>query len=39
MAGCFESGNEASGSVICREFVGSLRTGQLLKKHSAAWSE
>ena len=39
MAGTCEGGNELSGSIICGEFLSWLRTGQLLKKDSAPWSE
>ena len=39
MAGTRECGNEPSGSIKCGEFLDYLRTGQLLKKDSAAWSE
>ena len=39
VAGTCECGNEPSGSVKRGELLGYLRTGQLLKKDSAAWSE
>ena len=39
MAGICKCGNELSGSIKCREFFDKLRTGQLLKKDSAVWSE
>ena len=35
----FECGNELSGSIKCEEFIDWLRTGQFLKKDSAAWSK
>jgi hypothetical protein len=35
----FECGNEPSGSIIWREFFDWLRTGYILKKDCAAWSE
>ena len=38
MAGCCECGNELPGSVKSGEFTDYMRTGQLLKKASAAWS-
>ena len=39
MAGNCERGNGLSGSIKCEEFLDLLRTGQLLKKDCAAWSE
>ena len=39
MAGTCKSGNESSGSIKCGEFLDLLRTGYLLKKDSAPWSE
>jgi hypothetical protein len=38
VAGCYEHGNEPSGSVKCREFLDYLKTDELLKKDSALWS-
>ena len=38
MAGCCECGNEPSGSIKCEKFLDYRRTGELLKKDSAAWS-
>ena len=38
VAGCFDCGNELPVSIKCGEFLDQLRTGQLLKKGSAAWS-
>ena len=38
MAGTCDCGNEHSGSIKCGEFLDQLRTGQLLKKDSASWS-
>ena len=37
--GTFRSGNEPSGCIKCGEFLDLLRTGYLLKKDSAPWSE
>ena len=39
MADACECGNEPSGSIKCGEFLDWLRTGQLLKKDCAVWSE
>ena len=39
VAGNCECGNEASGSIKCRESLDQLKTSQLLKKDSALWSE
>ena len=39
VAGAGECGNELSGSIKCGEFLGQLRTDQLLKKDSDPWSE
>jgi hypothetical protein len=39
MAGSCECGNEPSGFIKCGEYLDSLRTGKLLKKDSAPWSE
>ena len=39
MAGICECGNEPSGSIKCGEFLDWLKTGYLLKKDSAVWSE
>ena len=39
MVGTFECSNEPSGSIKCGEFLDQLRTGQLLKKDCAPWSE
>ena len=39
MAGTCEYGKEPSGSIKCGEFLDWLKTGWLLKKGSAAWSE
>jgi hypothetical protein len=36
VAGSCEHGNESSGSIKCREFLGHL--GGFLKKYSAAWN-
>ena len=33
--GCFECGNEPSGSIKCEEFVNLLRTSQILLENSA----
>jgi len=38
VAGTCECSNEPSGSIKCREFLGLLRTGWLLKKDSALWT-
>ena len=38
-AGTCKCGNEPSGSIKCGECLEYLRTGQLLKKDSAPWSE
>jgi len=35
--GCFEHGDEFSGSMKCRDILDWLRTYQVLKKISAAW--
>jgi hypothetical protein len=37
--GTCECGNESSVSIKCGEFLDYLRTGELLKKDSAAWSQ
>ena len=37
--GSCECGNEPSGSTKCGEFLDWLKTGWLLKKDSAPWSE
>ena len=39
VAGTCECCNEPSGSIKCGEFLDYLKTGQLLKKDSAPWSE
>ena len=39
MAGTCEFGNEPSGSIKCGEFLGLLRTDEILKKDSAPWSK
>ena len=39
MADTCECGNETSGSIKCGEFLDKLRTGKLLKKVCATWSE
>ena len=39
VAGTSECGNEPSGSIRCKEILDKLRTGQLLDKASAPWSE
>ena len=39
VAGTFECGNEPSGYVKFGEFLDWVRTGQLLKKDCAAWSD
>ena len=39
VAGTCEYGNELLGSIKCGEFLDQLRTGQLVKNDSAAWSE
>ena len=39
MASTCECGNEFSVSIKCGEFLDWLRTGQLLKKDCAVWSE
>ena len=39
MAGNCDCGNEPSGSIICGEFLDSLKTGWLLKNDSAACSK
>ena len=39
VAGTYDYGNETSGSIKFGEFLDQLRTGQLLKKDSAAWSK
>ena len=36
VTGTCECGNELSGSIKCEEFLDQLKTGQLLKKDSAA---
>ena len=36
MVGSCKCGNEPSGSIKCRKFLDKLRTGQVLKKDSAA---
>ena len=38
-AGICEGGNEPTGSIKYGEFLDQLKTGQLAKKSSAAWSE
>jgi hypothetical protein len=38
VAGCWECGNERSGSIKWGEFLDSLTTGQILNKDPAAWS-
>ena len=38
-AGTCKCGNELSDSIKCGEFLDQLRTGELLKKDSAPWSE
>jgi hypothetical protein len=35
--GTCELGNEPSGSMKCGEFLGWLKTGELLKNDSAPW--
>jgi hypothetical protein len=37
VAHAFKCGNEPWGSIKCGEFLGWLRTGQLLRKDCAAW--
>ena len=39
MAGTCKRGYEPSGSIKCGQFLDYLRTGELLKKDSAPWSE
>ena len=39
MAGTCDCGNEPSGSIKCGKILDKLRTGQLLDKASAPWSE
>ena len=39
VASTCECGNKPSGSIQCREFLGQLRTGQLLKKDNAPCSK
>ena len=39
VAGTRERGNEPSGSIKCGEFLDQLKTGCLLNKDSATWSE
>jgi hypothetical protein len=39
VTGTCKRGNKPSGSIKCGVFFGLQRTGQLLKKDSAAWSE
>ena len=39
MVGACECGNEPSSSIKCGEFIEYLKTGLLLKKVSALWSE
>ena len=39
MADTCECGNDPSGSINCREFIGYHNTGSLLKKDYAAWSK
>jgi len=38
VAGACECGNEPSASIKCWELLDYLKTGQLLKKDFAAWS-
>jgi hypothetical protein len=38
VAGCFEHGDEPTGSITYTEVPDQLRNCQLLKKDSAAWS-
>ena len=39
VAGTWECGNESSGSIKWGEFLDQLKTGWLLKKDVAPWSE
>jgi hypothetical protein len=39
VAGTCKCGNEPSGSIKCEEFLDYLRTGELLEKDSAPWSD
>ena len=39
VAGICECGNELSGSIKCGEFLDQMKTGRLLKKASAPWSQ
>ena len=39
VTGICDYGNEPSGSIKCGDFLDQLKTGQLLKKDSAAWSK
>ena len=39
VAGTCEYGDEHSGSIKCGEFLDQLKTGQLLNKDCAVWSE
>ena len=39
VVGTCECGNEPLGCTKCAEFLDQLRTGQLLKKDSDAWSK
>jgi hypothetical protein len=38
MTGSCEHGNQPSGSIICGEFLNSLRNERLIRKDSALWS-
>jgi hypothetical protein len=38
VAGCCEHGNESSGSIKCAEILDWLRTYELFKNDSTAWS-